>query len=85
VRCHASRRVFVVHESVEVDQFHPSSDAAGATEIQNACFSRHAGASKDNGSCRTGKKCREGEIVHMAVLCGVAGTLSKSIPGNNLN
>jgi hypothetical protein len=52
-------RVFVVHECVEVDRFHAAPDAARATEIRNAGFSRHAGAGEDDGSRRTGKKCRE--------------------------
>src|SRR5271168_1193980 len=62
-------RVLVVHECVEVDRFHPAPDAARAAEIWNAGFSRDAGAGEDDGSRRTGKKCREaGDRRHGGVM-----------------
>src|ERR1700688_2346338 len=62
-------RVFVVHERLEVDRFHPAPDAARATEIWNAGFSRDAGAGEDNGLRRTGEKRREtGDRRHGGVI-----------------
>jgi len=61
--------VFVVHERVEVDRFHPAPDAVRAAEIWNAGFSRDAGAGEDNGFRRTGEKGREaGDRRHGGVI-----------------